>query len=51
MIHRHQVTEALLQHTLRRAGLAADVRPSVPNLEDVFVSATRGRDPAQEQAA
>ena len=44
-------TEALLQHTLRRAGLAADVRPSVPNLEDVFVSATRGRDPAQEQAA
>ena len=44
-------TEALLQHTLRQAGLAADVRPSVPNLEDVFVSATRGRDPAQEQAA
>ena len=44
-------TEALLQHTLREAGLAADVRPSVPNLEDVFVSATRGRDPAQEQAA
>ena len=44
-------TEALLQHTLREVGLAADVRPSVPNLEDVFVSATRGRDPAQEQAA
>ena len=44
-------TEALLQHTLRQAGLAADVRPSVPNLEDVFVSATRGRDTAQEQAA
>ena len=44
-------TEALLQDTLRQAGLAADVRPSVPNLEDVFVSATRGRDPAQEQAA
>lgn len=44
-------TEVLLQDTLRQAGLAADVRPSVPNLEDVFVSATRGRDPAQEQAA
>ena len=44
-------TEALLQDTLRRAGLAAEVRPSVPNLEDVFVSATRGRDTAQEQAA
>ena len=44
-------TEALLQDTLRQAGLAAEVRPSVPNLEDVFVSATRGRDMAQEQAA
>ena len=44
-------TEALLQDTLRRAGLPAEVRPSVPNLEDVFVSATRGRDTAQEQAA
>jgi ABC-2 type transport system ATP-binding protein len=29
---------------LERAGLQADVQASQPNLEDVFVSATRGRD-------
>lgn len=41
----------LLQHTLHQAGLAADVHDAAPNLEDVFVAATRGRGPAQERAA
>ncbi|MEH6415426.1 ABC transporter ATP-binding protein [Pseudomonas sp. CGJS7] len=33
-----------IQQALRDAGLDADVRKSKPNLEDVFVSATRGRE-------
>ena len=44
-------TEALLERTLRQANLAAEVRPSQPNLEDVFVSATRGRETTREKAA
>lgn len=35
---------------LHGAGLQAEVAPAEPNLEDVFVSATRGR-PAQREAA
>jgi ABC-2 type transport system ATP-binding protein len=35
---------------LRNAGLQAEVAPADPNLEDVFVSATRGQ-PAQREAA
>ena len=44
-------TEALLEQALRKAGLAAEVRASAPNLEDVFVAATRGREKQQERAA
>jgi ABC-2 type transport system ATP-binding protein len=33
-----------LRAALAKAGLQADVAPSQPNLEDVFVAATRGRD-------
>ena len=42
-----------LRQALADAGLQADVADSHPNLEDVFVSATRGRDDerAQERAA
>lgn len=36
---------------LRQAGLQAEVAASQPNLEDVFVSATRGRDAPRERAA
>lgn len=43
--------EAAVQQALHAAGLAADVTASTPNLEDVFVSATRGRQPAGEEAA
>jgi ABC-2 type transport system ATP-binding protein len=43
--------QALLGDALRGAGLAGDVRPASPNLEDVFVSATRGRDTGPERAA
>lgn len=35
---------------LNRAGIQAQVAPSQPNLEDVFVSATRGREAPREQA-
>ncbi|MDI9240817.1 ABC transporter ATP-binding protein [Lysobacter sp. LF1] len=41
-----------VRRALSDAGLDADVVPSQPNLEDVFVSATRGRNTeAQERAA
>ena len=36
---------------LQQAGLQAGVSASQPNLEDVFVSATRGRDEPRERAA
>jgi ABC-2 type transport system ATP-binding protein len=39
-----------IDNALRKAGLQADVAPAEPNLEDVFVSATRGRDPQREAA-
>ncbi|KLJ01149.1 ABC transporter ATP-binding protein [Luteimonas sp. FCS-9] len=38
-----------LAEALRTAGLEAEVRPAVPNLEDVFVAATR-RDDAEDAA-
>jgi ABC-2 type transport system ATP-binding protein len=41
---------ARLRDALRGAGLEADVAAGEPNLEDVFVSATRGR-PSREDAA
>lgn len=44
-------TRDLLQQALRQAGLTADVHDAAPNLEDVFVAATRGRGPAQERSA
>ena len=47
-------TASRLQQLLTQAGLEAQVQASHPNLEDVFVSATRGRDDAereQERAA
>ncbi|MFC3550132.1 ABC transporter ATP-binding protein [Lysobacter cavernae] len=46
-------TAARLQRLLAQADLQAEVSASHPNLEDVFVSATRGRDNerAQERAA
>jgi ABC-2 type transport system ATP-binding protein len=40
-----------LRKALADAGLQAEVANSQPNLEDVFVSATRGRDEEQEKAA
>jgi ABC-2 type transport system ATP-binding protein len=40
-----------LRKALADAGLQAEVADSHPNLEDVFVSATRGRDDEQEKAA
>ena len=40
-----------LRKALADAGLQAEVANSHPNLEDVFVSATRGRDDEQEKAA
>lgn len=43
--------EAGARQALADARLRADVEPVEPNLEDVFVSATRGRDRPQEQAA
>lgn len=42
---------ARIADALQHAGLQAEVQVSQPNLEDVFVSATRGREDAQEQAA
>lgn len=44
-------TVSMLEDALRKAGLAAEVRPSAPNLEDVFVAATRGREALQDRAA
>ena len=44
-------TGTLLQDTLRKAGLVAEVRAAAPNLEDVFVAATRGRESPKERAA
>lgn len=43
---------ARLREALAQAGVEAQVEPSQPNLEDVFVSATQGRDdPPAERAA
>lgn len=42
---------ARIADALQRAGLQAEVQVSQPNLEDVFVSATRGREASREQAA
>ena len=42
--------EARVVDALRTAGLHAGVAPVRPNLEDVFVAATRGRDPRREAA-
>jgi ABC-2 type transport system ATP-binding protein len=42
---------AQVRAALNNASLQAQVEPVEPNLEDVFVSATRGRTAAQEQAA
>lgn len=39
---------ARVKKALDDAGLQADVSASTPNLEDVFVSSTRGRDDAQD---
>lgn len=43
--------EAAVQQALHTAGLPAEVVASTPNLEDVFVSATRGRPPTGKEAA
>lgn len=43
--------EADVQQALQSASLTAEVAASTPNLEDVFVSATRGRPPGGEEAA
>ena len=43
--------EARARQALADAHLQADIEPVEPNLEDVFVSATRGRTASQEQAA
>ena len=40
-----------LQHVLHDAGLDGEIAPSEPNLEDVFVAATRGKQPAAKEAA
>ena len=42
--------EARIADALRKAGLQAEVAATEPNLEDVFVSATRGREPQREAA-
>ena len=39
----------VIDAALHAAGLQAEVREARPNLEDVFVSATRGREPAAAQ--
>jgi ABC-2 type transport system ATP-binding protein len=41
---------ARLQQVLHDAGLHGEIAPSEPNLEDVFVAATRGQQPAKEAA-
>jgi ABC-2 type transport system ATP-binding protein len=43
--------EGQARAALDQAGLEAEVEPVEPNLEDVFVSATRGRDEPRERAA
>jgi len=40
-----------LQHVLHDAGLDGEIAASEPNLEDVFVAATRGKQPAAKEAA
>ena len=40
-----------VEAALRRAGMQAQVEPSTPSLEDVFVSATRGRPDPEGRAA
>ena len=42
--------QARIADALRKAGLQAEVAATEPNLEDVFVSATRGREPQREAA-
>ncbi|MCI4566985.1 ABC transporter ATP-binding protein [Lysobacter sp. CFH 32150] len=42
---------ARLREALAHAGLQAEVEPVSPNLEDVFVAATRGSDAAKARAA
>jgi ABC-2 type transport system ATP-binding protein len=39
-----------IERALRQASLSAEVMPSQPNLEDVFVSATRGQAPRERAA-
>nr|WP_251006391.1 ABC transporter ATP-binding protein [Stenotrophomonas sp. ISL-67] len=52
LLDRDEDAEARLQDALRAAGQGADIVRSTANLEDVFVSATRGRDaPAPAEAA
>ncbi|MCA0395669.1 MAG: ABC transporter ATP-binding protein [Proteobacteria bacterium] len=41
---------ARVRDALREAGLVAEATPGEPNLEDVFVSATRGRGPREAAA-
>lgn len=43
--------EARIRKALSQAGLQADVMASQPNIEDVFVSATRGREDERKKAA
>ena len=40
-----------MAEVLRSANVVATVEPSEPNLEDVFVAATRGREAAKQEAA
>ena len=42
--------QARIADALRKAGLQAEVAATEPSLEDVFVSATRGREPQREAA-
>ncbi|MGH8036633.1 MAG: ATP-binding cassette domain-containing protein [Stenotrophomonas sp.] len=51
LLDRADDAEDRLQRALRAAGQGAEVVRSVPNLEDVFVSATRGRDAPDRGAA
>lgn len=44
-------TSPLIERTLRDAGLEGEVRATAPNLEDVFVAATRGRGESGRKAA
>lgn len=51
LLDRADDAEGRLQQALRAAGQGAQVVRSTPNLEDVFVSATRGRDAPAHGAA